>query len=250
VNGEAVSGGAGAGRIVTAADVDDPTPRRRPARHKLTGIFVDLEPLDAERHARELWEAAEEEDASRASWTWLPYGPFADAAALAAWIAGRTAGNDPLLYAVRERVHARASGFVGLLNIRPKDAVLEIGHIWLAPRLQRTTAGSEAIALLLRHAFDDLAYRRVEWKCNACNAASRNAALRFGFVYEGVFFRHMIVKGRNRDTAWYSLLAEEWPARRAALAAWLAPGNFDAHGRQRSPLARANAGSDEAHARP
>jgi RimJ/RimL family protein N-acetyltransferase len=238
VSDEAVSD-AGGVRIVSAAAVDDPTPRRRPLRRTLTGRFADLEPLDAERHGGDLWEAAEEGEAGRASWTWLPYGPFADAPALSAWIGGRTQGDDPLLYAIRERAHGRVSGFVGLLNIRPKDAVLEIGHIWLAPRLQRTTAATEAIGLLLGHIFDDLAYRRVEWKCNACNLASRAAALRLGFVFEGVFFRHMIVTGCNRDTAWYSLLAEEWPPRRAALASWLAPENFDADGRQRAPLPRA-----------
>ena len=234
----AVSTAAGPGRTVSTAAVDDPKPRHRPERRALAGSFVELEPLDAGRHARDLWEAADEEDACRGSWTWLPYGPFADAAAFASWLARRAAGDDPLFFAVRVRAQARASGFLSFLNIRPKDAVIEIGHIWLAPRLQRTTAASEAIALLLRHAFDDLGYRRVEWKCNACNAASRQAALRFGFVFEGVFFRHMIVKGRSRDTAWFSLLAEEWPERRAAFASWLAPENFDARGRQRSPLAR------------
>jgi RimJ/RimL family protein N-acetyltransferase len=230
---------AGDRRTISTAAVDDPNPRQRPRLRALAGHFAELEPLDAGRHGGDLWEAADEEDAGRASWTWLPYGPFADAEALSAWIAERTKGDDPLFYAVRERAHGRASGFVALLNIRPKDAVLEIGHIWLAPRLQRTTAATEAIALLLGHAFDDLAYRRIEWKCNACNIASRNAALRLGFVFEGVFFHHMIVKGCNRDTAWYSLLAEEWPSRRSALASWLAPENFDALGRQRAPLARA-----------
>ena len=234
----AVRGGEDIGRAVSDAAVDDPHPRRRPARQRLTGSFVELEPLDAARHGADLCEAADEEDAPRASWTWLPYGPFVDAAAFTAWLARRAAGDDPLFFAVRERAQGRASGFVSFLNIRPADAVLEIGHIWLAPRQQRTTAATEAIALLLRHAFDDLDYRRVEWKCNACNGASRRAALRFGFVFEGVFFRHMIVKRRNRDTAWFSLLAEEWPARRAALESWLAPENFDASGRQRSPLAR------------
>ncbi|MFO1153980.1 MAG: GNAT family protein [Rhodospirillales bacterium] len=204
----------------------------------MAGRYVDLEPLDAVRHGADLWQAAEEEGASGASWAWLPYGPFPDAPALTAWIGQAAGSSDPLFYAVRERAPARVSGFVSLLNIRPGDAVLEIGHIWLAPRLQRTTAATEAIALLLRHGFDDLGYRRIEWKCNACNLASRHAALRFGFVFEGIFFRHMIVKGRNRDTAWFSILADEWPERRAALDAWLQPENFDADGRQRVPLRR------------
>ncbi|MFO1127160.1 MAG: GNAT family protein [Rhodospirillales bacterium] len=239
-----VNAPAAGGRAISSSPVDDPAPRPRPAWRTIAGRVVDLEPLDADRHAADLWDAAREEDAGgeeirHASWTWLPYGPFADAATMTIWIGRRAGGNDPLFFAVREKAAGRVSGFVALLNIRPQDAVLEIGHIWLAPRLQRTTAATEAIALMLRHGFDDLGYRRIEWKCNACNIPSRNAALRFGFVFEGVFFRHMIVKGHNRDTAWYSLLADEWPARRAALDAWLRPENFDAHGRQRTRLARA-----------
>jgi RimJ/RimL family protein N-acetyltransferase len=130
-----------------------------------------------------------------------------------------------------------ASGVVSYLRIEPDHGSIEIGHIWFAPALQRTPQATEAIHLLARHAFDDLGYRRLEWKCDAANARSRAAAERFGFTYEGTFRQHMIVKDRNRDTAWFSLLDREWPAARAAFEAWLAPQNFDAEGRQRRRLA-------------
>lgn len=172
-----------------------------------------------------------------ALWQWLPYGPFADTAAFAAWLAGCARSVDPLFFAVERRDDGAAQGMVAFLNSRPGDGVVEIGHIWFAPSLQRTAAATEAIRLLLGHAFDVLGCRRVEWKCDAQNAPSVRAARRLGFVFEGTFYRHMLVKGRNRDTQWFSIIAEEWPAVAAALDAWLAAANFDAAGRQRRSLA-------------
>lgn len=242
-----------------------------PARLPITGTRVRLLPLPRgdgralARQAARLHAAGHAGDAAAvaARWRWLPYGPFADAGAFARWLADLAPSADPLMFAIEPAGEAAdgamapgdadaagggdgaaavmaagmTAGMAGFLNIRPADGVLEIGHIWFGPRLQRTAAATEALFLLLAHGFDDLGYRRVEWKCDAANAPSRQAALRLGFVFEGIFFRHMVVKSRNRDSAWFSIIDEEWPAVRAALAAWLAPANFDAAGRQRLPLA-------------
>jgi RimJ/RimL family protein N-acetyltransferase len=168
-------------------------------------------------------------------WTFLAYGPFADEAAMHAHLAAQAASEDPLFFAVAQ--DGRAAGVVSYLRMEPEHGVIEIGHIWLGAALQRTPAATEAIFLLAREAFDGLGNRRLEWKCDAANARSRRAAERFGFTFEGVFRQHMIVKGRNRDTAWYALLDGEWPAARAAFEAWLDPGNFDEDERQRQRLA-------------
>jgi RimJ/RimL family protein N-acetyltransferase len=154
-----------------------------------------------------------------------------------AWLTSCAASADPLFLAVIDRASGRAAGVVSYLRIEPEHGVIEIGHIWFGHALQRTPAATETIHLLARHAFDDLGNRRLEWKCDAANARSRRAAERFGFTFEGVFRQHMIIKGRNRDTAWYALLDSEWPAARDAFEAWLAPENFDADGRQRRSLA-------------
>ncbi|HYN38014.1 MAG TPA: GNAT family protein [Rhodospirillales bacterium] len=209
-----------------------------PPRVPLEGVAVRLEPLHPAVHAAELYAASHQDARARSVWTYLWPAPFADEAAFTAWLRDGAAAADPIFYAIRARASGRASGMAAYLRIAPKDGVLEIGHIWFAPAVQRTRLSTEALALMLGHGFDDLGYRRVEWKCDALNAASRRAALRLGFRFEGIFFRHMIVKGRNRDTAWFSMLAEEWPERRAAFAAWLADDNFDAGGRQRRPLTR------------
>ena len=146
------------------------------------------------------------------------------------------ARDDPLFFAIIEQASGKASGMASYLNIVPDMGCIEIGHIWFAPPLQKTRAATEAIFLMMRHVFDDLGYRRLEWKCNALNEASMRAARRFGFTYEGTFRQHMVVKGRNRDTAWFALLDREWPAVRAAFERWLAPENFDGQGRQRMSL--------------
>jgi RimJ/RimL family protein N-acetyltransferase len=208
---------------------------RPPARAPIEGDRVRLEPLDPEAHAGDLFAAASAGDPEL--WAYLPYGPFADADALREHLAAQAASSDPLYFAVVDRATGRAGGVVSFLRIEPVHGVIEIGHIWFGAGLQRTPAATETIYLLSRTAFDALGNRRLEWKCDARNARSRRAAERFGFSFEGVFRQHMIVKGRNRDTAWYSILDGEWPAARAAYEAWLAPENFDAEGRQRRDLA-------------
>jgi RimJ/RimL family protein N-acetyltransferase len=177
---------------------------------------------------------------SPAIWTYLGYGPFADLAGFRVWLAERARQSDPLFVTIVDRESGRASGMASYLRITPADGVIEIGHIWFVPAIQRTRQTTEAIFLLMREAFA-LGYRRLEWKCNALNAASRRAALRFGFTFEGIFRQHMIIKGRNRDTAWFAMMDHEWPAVRAGFEAWLAPENFDAAGRQRTKLVTAAA---------
>ena len=146
------------------------------------------------------------------------------------------AAQDTYLFAIRDGISGRACGMAGYLNIAPKNGSIEIGHVWLAPVLQDTCAGTEALFLLMRYAMGDLAYRRLEWKCNALNEASRHAARRLGFHFEGIFHRHMVVKGRNRDTAWYSIVDGEWAAVRRNIETWLSLDNFDIDGRQRRAL--------------
>jgi RimJ/RimL family protein N-acetyltransferase len=204
-----------------------------PRRVPLEGKRVRLEPLDPDRHLDDLAAAAADEDI----WDYMPYGPFADCAAFAAHLAAQASSDDPLYLVVVDRESGRALGIVSYLRITPDHGVIEIGHIWFGKALQRTPSATEAIYLLARHAFDDLGYRRFEWKCNAQNAPSRRAAERFGFTFEGIFRQHQIVKGRNRDTAWYAIVDGDWPPIRAAFEAWLDPANFDANGVQRSRLA-------------
>jgi RimJ/RimL family protein N-acetyltransferase len=205
--------------------------RGRPARAALAGERVRLEPVDRARHGADLFTAAQGDPRL---WDYLPYGPFADEAALGEHLDRQAASEDPLFLAVL--AGGRAVGVVSYMRMEPQHGCIEIGHIWFGAPLQRTPAATETVYVLARHVFDDLGYRRLEWKCDAANARSRRAAERFGFTFEGVFRQHMIVKGRNRDTAWYALLDAEWPAVRAAFEAWLAPANFDAGGRQRTPL--------------
>jgi RimJ/RimL family protein N-acetyltransferase len=210
-------------------------PARPPVRAPIAGARVVLEPADPAEHADDLF-AAGHDGGDPSLWDFLPYGPFADAAALRAWLQGMAAAGDPLLFAIVDRATGRAAGAAAYLRMAPAHGVIEIGHIWFGASLQRTPAATEAIFLLARHAFDDLGHRRLEWKCDARNARSRRAAERFGFTFEGVFRQHMIVKGVNRDTAWYAVLDGEWPRLRAGFERWLDPANFDAAGRQRTPL--------------
>jgi len=194
---------------------------------------VVLEPVDPARHANDLFLASE---GAPALWDYLAYGPFENQRVFTEWLKERAASDDPLFYAVIDRASRQARGMASLMRIVPEHGVIEIGHIWFAPALQRTRQATEAIYLLARHAFDDLGYRRFEWKCDALNLPSRRAAERFGFVFEGVFRQHMVVKGRNRDTAWFSIVDGEWPGVRAAFEAWLSPDNFDDEGQQRRSL--------------
>ncbi|MGI9253991.1 MAG: GNAT family N-acetyltransferase [Thermomicrobiales bacterium] len=212
-------------------------PRPWPAKAVLAGRYARLEPLDAEKHAASLYRLGHDgTDAARASWDYLPYGPFASEADLTQWIVAQTKGTDPHFYAIVDPASGEAKGWGTLMTIVPDHATIEIGHLWFSPAMQRTPMATEALFLLLRHALDDLGYRRMEWKCDANNAPSRAAAVRLGYLYEGTFFNHRVVKGQNRDTAWFSILDEEWPELRAAFETWLSPDNFDANGIQRQSL--------------
>jgi RimJ/RimL family protein N-acetyltransferase len=214
----------------------DWSPAGTPGRIALNGVLVRLEALDPDRHAESLFTSSHAEGAGEL-WKHLPYGPFASQTDFTAWLGQRAASSDPLFYAVVDLESMRALGMASFLRIESTHGVIEVGHIWFAPELQRTRQATEAIYLLAKHAFDDLGYRRLEWKCDSLNEPSRRAADRFGFTYEGVFRQHMVVKGRNRDTAWFSMTDGEWPLRRAAFEAWLSPDNFDEKGRQRKSLA-------------
>jgi RimJ/RimL family protein N-acetyltransferase len=213
--------------------VVDATPRPLPVRQAIRGRTVVLEPLHP-RHVDDLW--AEAEAGVNEHWAYLGYGPFPTRAALAAQVATFAAEHDPMVWAIRPVRTGVVAGWLSLLDIQPRNAAIELGHIWLGSSLQRTVAATEAMFLLLRMAADDLGYRRLVWKCNALNAPSRQAAARLGFTYEGTLRSHMVSKGRDRDTAMFSILAAEWPAVREALVAWLDPGNFDAEEAQRHRL--------------
>ena len=217
----------------------DPTPRPLPARVPLRGAHAVLEPLHR-RHAAELWQAAQGADES---WAYLGYGPFPSADAMAGFVADAAAQHDPLMWAVRPVATGAVSGWLSLMDVQPRNAAIELGSIWFAPRMQRTRAATEAMFLPLRLAADELGYRRLVWKCNALNAPSRRAADRLGFTYEGTLRDHMVVKGRRRDTAMYSILAEEWPTRRDAILAWLDASNVAPDGTARRSLAEMRATS-------
>jgi RimJ/RimL family protein N-acetyltransferase len=216
--------------------VPDWTPPPRPERRALEGARVRLEPLDT-AHADALFQA-NARDAQGAIWTYLPYGPFPDLDAYRAWVEAVAAKDDPLFFAIVERDKGRPTGVASYLRIAPEAGSIEVGHICLSPELAGTAAATEAMALMAREAFR-LGYRRYEWKCNALNAGSRAAARRLGLGFEGIFKQAMVVKGRNRDTAWYALADRDWPALDAALSAWLEPGNFDKRGRQKTRLSEA-----------
>ena len=202
----------------------------------LPGRLIDLVPLNAAAHADALFDAANGGDRDSV-WTYLFDGPFTDRAAFRANIEAKAKSDDPLFYAIVDKASGRAMGYQTLMRIDPAHGSIEVGNIMYTPPLQRTIAATEAQFLFARYVFDDLGYRRYEWKCNSLNAPSRRAALRLGFTFEGVFRQHMIVKGRNRDTAWYSMIDREWPSRRAGFERWLAPDNFDAEARQIFDLA-------------
>lgn len=214
-------------------------PARRPERVPINGEAVRVEPLDALRHGDDLFAAAA---GAAESWYYLPYGPFPDRRAFVSWLEQHAATDDPLAFAIIDLESGTARGIATLMSIVPEHGVIEIGHIWLSPLIARTRQATEAIYLLSRYAFDDLGNRRYEWKCDAANEPSRRAADRFGFVFEGVFRQHRVIKGRNRDTAWYSILDSEWPSRRAAFEAWLSPENFDVQGHQLRSLADVRSG--------
>jgi RimJ/RimL family protein N-acetyltransferase len=224
---------------ISKLPIGPPVPARAAARPEpitISGRFVRLERLDPKLHGPSLWQETHGPGAA-ARWQYLFDEPFKDEASFHDFLTRKAASADPLFYAIVDQSSGRAVGFETLLRIDPPHRCIEVGNILYGKSLQRTPGATEAQYLLMRYIFEDLRYRRYEWKCNALNAPSRRAALRFGFTFEGVFRKHMIVRGRSRDTAWYSLVDEEWPRAKAAFQAWLAPTNFDAEGVQRQSLA-------------
>ena len=214
--------------------VPDWSPPPRPSREPMAGRTCRVEPLDVDRHAADLF-AADALDRDGVSWTYLPYGPFRTLGDYVDWMAAAVGREDPYFHAIVDRATGAAAGVASYLRIDPAAGSIEVGHIHYSPKLQRTIAATEAMYLMMKRAFE-LGYRRYEWKCNALNAASRAAAQRLGFSYEGVFRQARVDKGRNRDTAWYACIDGEWPALDRAFRAWLDPSNFDATGRQNTRL--------------
>lgn len=222
-------------RRVSGDPVREP-PGLVPARTTLIGTAVRLEPLAPTRHTAALFEAGRGDDSVLRSWDYLPWGPFASEAAMRSQLREFASELNRVFYAICDQATGQARGMATYLDIQPKAGVIEIGGIWFAPDFARTRGATEALFLMLRYAMDDLGYRRMQWRCNALNAKSRAAAKRLGFRFEGIWFNHMIVKGANRDTAWYSILDTEWPSIRRAIEAWLDPANFDAAGMQKRSL--------------
>ena len=208
-------------------------------RGALVGRFCTVEPLDPTRHGESLFHANALDPDGR-NWTYLPYGPFSTFDSYFEWLEDRSRSSDPVFYAVVESSAHKAVGVVSYLNIDPAGGSIEVGHINYSPLLQRSPAGTEAMYLMMRQAFE-LGYRRYEWKCDALNEASRTAAQRLGLSFEGVFRQARVVKGRNRDTAWYSAIDKEWPTLKEAFSRWLDPSNFENDGGQRTRLSELTA---------
>jgi RimJ/RimL family protein N-acetyltransferase len=221
-------------------DLSNWTPRPVPERRVLEGQYVRLEPLDAARHGDELFEAGSGPTADDL-WRYLGEHPFPDRTSFEPWLQKAEASEDPLFLVAVDRETGRTEGRLALMRIDTAHGVIETGNILFGPRLARTPAATEAIYLQARYVFEELGYRRFEWKCNNRNEPSKRAAVRLGFTFEGRFRQHMVVKGLNRDTAWYAMLDREWPARKRAFEAWLAPANFDEAGRQRLALSEFHA---------
>lgn len=211
-------------------------PVPRPSRESLLGTWVLIRPLDPARDVEQLYVASHPPAGDRSIWTYLADGPYVNTDAMRGDLLAKAESEDPLFFTLAPLTAGVASGIAAYMRIKPDYGVIEIGNIWFGTAMQRTIAATETIYLLARHAFDDLGYRRLEWKCNALHAVSRRAAERFGFTFDGIFRQHMVIKGRNRDTAWYSMIDEDWPVFRTAFERWLEPSNFDASGRQRRRL--------------
>jgi len=207
----------------------------RPSRVVLEGRYARLEPLDAQRHGAQLL-AASQAPGAEERFRYLFENPPADAADMQPWLAKAQASADPLFFAVVDRATGRAEGRQALMRIDPVHGVIEVGSILWGPAIARTRVATEALFLCATHVFETLGYRRFEWKCHNRNEPSKRAALRFGFSYEGLFRQHMVVKGENRDTAWFAMIDQDWPRLKAGFEAWLSPGNFDAAARQRTRL--------------
>lgn len=215
-------------------EIVDATATQPPGRVTLAGRYVTLIPLDVAAHGEALWNGVNGNDHL---WAYLFAGPFGDRGGFDLYVQKCSSTEDPLFLAILDNASGQAIGIASYMRIDPIHRVIEVGGILYTPALQQTRGATEAMYLMARHIFEELSYRRYEWKCNSLNAPSRKAALRLGFRYEGIFRQHMIAKGRNRDSAWFSMLDSEWPACKAAFEKWLDPANFDAEGRQRVGLA-------------
>lgn len=218
-----------------AEDMSGWQPRPRPARSITLGRYVDLVPLNTDEHAQALFEASSVPDA-HTRFTWLPEVPPATLNEFLVWVKESVASEDPLFFAVIDKASGKVAGRQTLMRIDADNGVVEIGNIYWGPMIARQRGATEALYLAAKYVFDELGYRRFEWKCNNDNAPSKNAALRFGFEHEGVFRQHLIVKGLSRDTAWFSIIDKDWPALRDSFKAWLQTDNFDAEGVQKKRL--------------
>lgn len=216
--------------------VADWTPCPRPPRTPMEGRTIRLEPLDPAKHGDDLWAAFSADESGR-MWTYLPVGPYTDRGAFDAALTTNAKSEDPLFHTVIDLATGKAVGFCTYLRIDPTNGVIEVGFITFSPLMQRTTGSTEAMYLMMARVFDELGYRRYEWKCDTLNAPSKAAAARLGFSYEGLFRQAVMYKGRNRDTAWFSILDSEWPDIKTAFQTWLDPENFDGEGRQKRGLA-------------
>ncbi len=223
-------------RPLSGAVVDNPPPSIVPARSLLAGQHIILEPQDARKHAKALYACSHENEQALKIWDYLAYGPWPTEQDYFATIKNQSASFDTIFYALRKVDTNQICGQASFLDIHPQNGVIEIGHIWFAPALQRTLAATEALYLMINHAMQDLGYRRMQWRCNSLNKSSRNAARRLGFRFEGIFHNHMIFKGKNRDTAWYSILDDEWPEVKKILEDWLADSNFSTDGSAKTSL--------------
>ena len=207
-----------------------------PARSPIDGKTVRIEPINASSHAAELYQASHESSEARQIWNFLPWGPWQDQPSFESWLSGLASSLEFIWFAFRSKQDGRAKGMACYFDILPTHGVIEIGGIWFSPDMQRTRAATETLYLMMSYAMDDLGYRRLQWRCNALNEKSRAAARRLGFRFESIFYNHMIVKGHNRDTAWYSLLSQDWPEVQAIFQEWLDDTNFDRDGVARRSL--------------
>ncbi|OED39370.1 hypothetical protein AB833_15670 [Chromatiales bacterium (ex Bugula neritina AB1)] len=217
-------------RPLSGDTVAVPPPALLPARIPLPGADVTLEPMDAAKHAADLYQASHGSEEALRIWDYLTYGPWPDLPSYQSYLRGQSASFDPVFYAIRSNKTGKCCGQASFLDNHAQNGVTEIGHIWFGPELQRTRGATEALFLMLKYAMSDLGYRRMQWRCNALNEKSRGAAKRLGFRFEGIFYNSLIFKGMNRDTAWYSILDDEWPEVKNKIESWLAPENFDASG--------------------
>lgn len=214
----------------------DAVQAKRPSRATLEGRFARLEPLDANKHGRDLYEATHGPD-REAIWAYIGDGPFADFESFRISLETKAKSEDPLFFAIIDKADGKAKGYSTLMRIDVPNRVIEVGNIVYGSAMQKTPLATEVQFLLMKHAFEDLGFRRYEWKCNALNMPSRRAADRYGFTYEGLFRQHMIIKGRNRDTTWYAIVDSEWPSIKSGFERWLAPDNFTPDGQQKQSLA-------------